>query len=261
MKKSFYCLWFFVIILQYGQTQFIEDDWLDPLTLDEAHLNISNNNYPYPIAVMHNLVVCEKCNFEALAENVTQKSSQTIKVNTKYTHDFRIIIEPLNEQLSCGVGSYTFSERGFYLFEIINTPDNHSSCSITPIKEPEWYHYWLPPIISLIIIIIFIIFTQIWHCISQNQRFSRLLPNIVQKELITNDFTISVSRAPNMIANDPNVPNDIMNTLMIDNDVTPSTRVLTNSISRTKPLPKRLRSLDAFRGFSLMVMIFVNYGG
>jgi hypothetical protein len=262
MTKSFYCLWFFVIIFQYCQTQFIGDDWPDPLTLDQAYLNISNNNYPYSITVKHNLVVCEKCDFEILVEGVKQSSSHTVIINTKYAHDFKIILESSNETLLCEIDSYTFSDRGFYLFEIIKTPDNHSSCSITPIDEPEWYHYWLPPIIGLIILIIFIIFTQIWHRISQSERLSRLLPTVVQEGLITNEFTLSISRTPNMIANDPNVHNDdIINTLRSDNDVTSSTRILTNSISRTKSLPKRLCSLDAFRGFSLMVMIFVNYGG
>jgi heparan-alpha-glucosaminide N-acetyltransferase len=40
-----------------------------------------------------------------------------------------------------------------------------------------------------------------------------------------------------------------------------SSRALSSPLRLAKPLPKRLQALDAFRGFSLMVMIFVNYGG
>jgi hypothetical protein len=264
MKKSFYCLWIVLIIiqefLQYGQTQFIGDDPLGPLDIDQAYLNITNKNYPNLITVKHNLVVCEKCDFESLADSIGESSSHNVKVNTKYTHDFEIFIEPSNTTLSCEVKSYKFSEGGSYLFEIIKTQNNQSSCSINPINEPSSFHYWLPLLIALVIILLFIIFTQVWHCIFA--RFTRLLPNAVQQGFALDDFTISLPRGPTLIANDANDPNDdIINALATPSDLISIGSTRNNPFQIKKVVPKRLRSLDTFRGFSLMVMIFVNYGG
>ncbi len=60
-----------------------------------------------------------------------------------------------------------------------------------------------------------------------------------------------MSRTSNLITDDP--IDNIINAYVSGNDPT--------SINRTpNPLPKRLRSLDTLRGFSLIVMVFVNYG-
>jgi hypothetical protein len=251
-----------IIIKEFGPTQSISDDWIDPLRMDEAYLNISNKNYPQTITVKHNLVVCEECDFEILLENITEKSNEIVIINTKYSHEFQIVIESLNKPFPCEKKSYHFSEGGSYLLEVIQTATNQSSCSIKPIDVSKSFRYWLPVIIGFVILFLFIISTQIWHRISQNQRFVRLLPNNIQQGLITQDFTISLPRNVNMIANDPD--NDIINTLGTGNDLTlsgQSSRLPPNPIQMPKARPKRLRSLDTFRGFSLMIMIFVNYGG
>ena len=87
------------------------------------------------------------------------------------------------------------------------------------------------------------------------------LPNAVRQGLTNNDFGVSLPRESTAIVNDPS--DDIISTLTTANELrlVGSTRLSNNSIRITKVLPKRLRSLDTFRGFSLMVMIFVNYGG
>src|SRR5690348_6035098 len=107
MKKSFYYIWILLItiqeFLQYGQTQSINDDELDLLTMDQAYLTISNKNYSNSITLMYNLIVCEKCNFENLGDIVLYNSSQTIIINTTYAYDFQIFIESTNKTLQCSI--------------------------------------------------------------------------------------------------------------------------------------------------------------
>ncbi|CAF1105529.1 unnamed protein product [Rotaria sordida] len=263
MKKSFYYLWIFLItiqeFLQYGQTQSINDDSLDPLSMDQAYLTISNKNYSNSITFMYNLIVCEKCNFKMLGDIVPCNSSQTVIINTTYAYDFQLFIESTNKTLQCSIKSYQFLEHGSYLFEIIEIAQNQDFCSIQQTKESSYY--WLPIIIGMGIFLIFILFIQLWHRISHSRRFTRFLPNSMQQEIINNDFLTSLPKNPTTIANDPN--DDIIRTLTTSSELplVGSTRISNNSILITKILPKRLRSLDTFRGFSLMVMIFVNYGG
>lgn len=263
MKKLCYYLWIFLLINHYGQTQFIEDDDddddIDPLSMDEAYLIIKNKNYYENITVKHNMVVCEKCDFDILAYSIADNKNKTVIVNTRYTHDFEIYLEHSDTPLSCEITSYHFSDGATYLFEISKTRNNQTTCSLNPTKDEQNIYYWLPIIIGSVVLILFILLTQIWHCISENKKYSRLLPNVVQQGLASNELPLSAPRSPNLITNDPN--DDIINTLMTSTDLTltgPSSRAL---IGGKKAIPKRLRSLDAFRGFSLMVMIFVNYGG
>ncbi|CAF2512996.1 unnamed protein product [Rotaria sp. Silwood2] len=262
MKKSFYCLWIFITIqefLQYGQTQSINDDSLDPLSMDQAYLTISNKNYSDSIIFMYNLVICEKCNFELLGDVLPSNSNQTVIINTRYAYDFQLFTETTNKTLQCSIKSHQFLEHGSYLFEIIDIEQNQDFCSIKQIKESSYY--WLPIIIGMSIFLIFILLIQLWHPISRSQRFTRFLPNAIQQGLINNDLIVSLPNNPTTIHNDPN--DDIIRTLTTGSELplVGSTRLSNNTIRITKVLPKRLRSLDTFRGFSLMVMIFVNYGG
>ncbi len=265
MMKSFYCWWILLItigeFLQYGQTQFLRDDNLDPLTMDQAYLNITNENYNESIVVQHNLVVCERCNYELLAGPLKEKERNISIINTKYAHEFQLYIGSSNKPLPCREKSYTFVDGGFYFFQIILTEKNEISCVILPQNEPV-LRYWLPVIIGSAVLLILIIFTQIWHCLSQHPRFVRWLPDAVQSELITNDFTTSLPRTPGLITNDND--DNIIDTLIPSTDMpltASSSRVPTSPLRLAKVVPKRLRALDTFRGFSLMVMIFVNYGG
>ncbi|CAF3946129.1 unnamed protein product, partial [Rotaria sp. Silwood1] len=263
MKKSYYCLWIFLItiqkFLQYGQTQSINDDSLDPLSMDEAYLTISNKNYSESIIFMYNLVVCEKCNFEFLGDVIPYNSSETVIINTKYAHDFQIFTKSTNKTLQCSIKSHKFFEHGSYLFEIIEIAQNQDICSIKQTKESSYY--WLPIIIGMSILLTFILLIQLCHPMSRSRLVTRFLPNVIQQGLINNDLIVSLPNNPTTITNDPN--DDIIRTLSTSSELplVGSTRLSNNTIRITKLLPKRLRSLDTFRGFSLMVMIFVNYGG
>jgi hypothetical protein len=257
MEKKFYSLWILmVIIFRYGQTQFTEDS---SLGMDQAYLTISNKNYSEPIIFKYNLIVCEKCDFEILNDPFPMNTSRTFVINTKYAYDFQLHTTNRNDTLQCRIRSHKFPEHGSYLFEVIETEQNQDSCSI--IQTEKSSYYWLPVIIGVSIILAFILFIQVWHHISHSQRFARFASNAAQNGLINDDFVISLPRNTNSISYDTN--DDIIKTLTTGSELplVGSTRLSNNSIRIKTVLPKRLRSLDTFRGFSLMVMILVNYGG
>ena len=261
MMKSFYCYWIGLIIigqfLHYGHTQD-----LDPLLMDQAYVNVINE-YPGTITVQNNTVACEKCNYDNFTVSLSQNATINVTVeNTKYPHEFQLLIAPSNKIVQCSEKSYRFIDGGSYSLRISGTQESDISCAITAEHEPI-LRYWLPVILGTLVIILLIILTQIWDRLSRHQRFVRLLPEAVKSELITNDLTASLPRTmPGLITNDNN--DDIIDTLTTGTDL-PLTasisRVPTSPLRPPKPLPKRLQALDAFRGFSLMVMIFVNYGG
>lgn len=261
MKKLFYCLWIWFLTVQeflhYGQAQIISKDSTTPLSIDEAYLRISNINYTGSAIFMYNLVVCEKCFFEKLTDSMSDNSSQTIIIGTRYAYDFQIIAESTNKTL-CQIESYQFGEHGSYTLEVMQISDGQNSCSINGTRK--FSYYWFPVIIGMSAMLGFILIIQIWQSVARSRCCNRFLPNTMQQSLINADYPGSLSNSSKM-SNDPN--DDIIRTLTTADELplVGSTRLSNNTVRITKLLPKRLRSLDTFRGFSLMVMIFVNYGG
>jgi hypothetical protein len=266
MKESFYGLCICLIVIhefvQYGQTQLIRDGSWDPLSMDEAYLTISNKNDSDTVIFKYNAEICENCAYEHL--NDTFRTNTTLKyiIDTKYLYDFKLLKQSVNEIFICQINSYQFYEHGSYLFEVTQNAKKEVSCSITQANNPSYY--WIPFVIGMAALLIIILFIQLWHHISQSQRFARFLPNASQQGLINNDYVISL---PKNRMTESTLPcestDDIINTLRTGSELplVGSTRLSNNSIRITKVLPQRLRALDTFRGFSLMVMILVNYGG
>ncbi|CAF0779451.1 unnamed protein product [Rotaria sp. Silwood1] len=235
--------------------------------MDEAYLTISNENYSDPILFMYNMVVCEHCDFDQLGDVVSMNSSQTLTIDTRYPYDFQLRPETKNTTLLCQIESYRFSEHGSYLFEVIQTNKNNISCTITQTKKSSYY--WLPIIIAVIILSIIVFFIQLFHLIYNSRYIGRILTNIGHRRLINDetDITPRISpitnrRVPLIIHNETR-NDDVLDTENITGQLSTigTTQTSTYSNNAKKVPPKRLQSLDTFRGFSLMVMIFVNYGG
>lgn len=262
MNKSIWYWWHFLLtiqqVLQYGYAHLLVNDSEQPLGIDKAFLIIRNNNYSDSLTVMYNYVICEKCDFDRLCDPIAAGSNQTVIVNTAYAYDFQIWTNPNMTNPQCEIKAYQFREHGSYQFEVVNTSNIEDICSITQIKESSYY--WLPLIIGMSIILTFVLLIQLWHRISKHQRLLRFLPISIQQELINNDDNNSQTNVLTTIGDDVNY--DIIRTLNASNELPlfGSTRS-NNTIRITKLLPKRLHSLDTFRGLSLMIMILVNYGG
>jgi hypothetical protein len=239
----------------------------DPLGMDEAYLTISNKNYSDPILFLYNVVACEHCDFEILADPVPMDSNETLTIGTQYPYNFQLFVPAKNTTLTCQIESYRFSEHGSYFFEITGINQNGSSCTIQKIGESSYY--WTPIIVAIILLCFYIFFIQLCHYIYQSRYFNRILINFGHQGSVNYEPAVAPPsspltdrRGPSIIAEDN--PNNDNQDLAHSNSELPlvgSTRISDNSIKITKVLPKRLRSLDTFRGFSLMIMIFVNYGG
>ncbi len=271
MMRSLSHLWIFLITIQqflhYGQTQIIKKMPSDPLGIDEAFLTISNKNYSDSILFMYNVVVCEHCDFDRLADHLRKNTSETLTISTRYPYDFQLFNGIQNRTIQCQIQSYRFSEHGSYVFEVIQVNQNQSSCTINQTKESSYY--WLPIILLIIFLCVLVFVIQLFHHVYNSRYVRRILTNADNQRLINNESDITPQTSPitnrrgPAIIDDQN-PNDDIHTVGNSTSELPlvgSTRLSDNSVTIMKVLPKRLRSLDTFRGFSLMVMIFVNYGG
>lgn len=265
MKNS---LWVLLITMQafvqYGQTQSVRDNDFVPLSMDQASLIITNEDYPEPIIVEYQLVVCENCSYDILADHIRQNASFLTAVDTRYGHRFQFFIPSSNRTIQCEKNnSYDFREYGNYSLRISGNSSDNSSCQITPQgPEPNAIDYWLPVIVGFGTLFIIILIIQIWRCASRRPGYIRCCPKRIQSESIIYDLSVSLPRSPDLVTNDS--ADDIVGTLLNGNELTlTGTSSRAPIIPKPKPefTPKRLRSLDAFRGFSLMIMVFVNYGG
>jgi len=267
MKNLFHHRWLFYItiqlILHYGQTQITVKDDPDELGIDECYLTIYNKNYPNWIRLTGNKVVCEHCDFDSISKSLAPNANQTRKMDTRYPYDFVVLTDTGNITSVCQINSYSFGEHGSYTFEVSQTEKNQTECTIVLTSGTSYY--WTPVICAILFICCFVLIVQICHHVYNSRYVGRILTNIGHQRLINNENdTTSTSpmvdrRVPSMVTNEHHT-DDIENS----NNELPlvgSTRISNNSIKIIKILPKRLRALDTFRGFSLMVMIFVNYGG
>ncbi|CAF0885010.1 unnamed protein product [Adineta ricciae] len=271
MKKLSNYLLVYLITVQLcfrcGQTKTTDNGLSDPLGMDQAIIVLRNKNCPDPISFMYNLVVCEQCDFERLSDPVPMDSNETLSIDTRFPYDFQLFSGTKNATIQCHIESYRFSEHGTYLFEVRQIHPNVTSCTITQTQESSYY--WTPIIIVILLLLLLVFLIQLFRFIQRKQYFNRILTNRNYQELVGNQP--SPAPRPSLFAHRLSLPvipeethtNDVHPVINTTNDspLIGSTRLSDNSVKITKGLPKRLQSLDTFRGFSLMVMIFVNYGG
>jgi hypothetical protein len=258
--------------MRFRQPQAVEDVLSKPLAMDHAYLTMRNTNYSNTIVLFGNVVACEKCDLEKMAM-VSPNSNVTLIINTKFAYNFELQSLPSNALLQCYLSSYKFSEHGTYLLEVISRTENGNDvCSIVKIGESS--HYWLPIIVGLVIFIASIVIIQFCCHIYHHRYLDHLLANVFNQRL-SNDTQESMPLI-NPLVSSENLRQNESNSLHSEADksvvrvtgsegslpltgLTP--RPSNKTTSLTQVMPKRFRTLDTFRGFSLVVMIFVNYGG
>jgi len=260
MKIHIELLIFYLLsVFDYGRTQ--------QLGMDKAYFTLNNTNYPDVIRCKYNLLVCEGCRFEPLFSNdVPVNGSQTTKISTTFPYTFEIYNSSNDNDAShlCRIDYYSFDEHGSYSLEVSLKEDGKIDCQIVQTKESGYY--WTPVICMILFICCFVLIVQLCHHMYNSQHIGRILNNIGHHRTppAINATTESESsqRAPSLIGNE-SIPEDLfgMRTSISELPLVGSTRSSNNTVRISKVLPKRLKSLDTFRGFSLMVMIFVNYGG
>ncbi|CAF1538096.1 unnamed protein product, partial [Didymodactylos carnosus] len=252
------------------QKVMITDNESDELGLDEALVTFRNFNYTYPVMFYGQTTECEKCNLLLLSEvPVNMHNNVSVKLDTKYGYNIQINFTngTVSYPVRCNITKYEFYEHGHYIFDVYQrTVQGSNECSIIKKKNPD--HVWLPFVVGIVFVIVCIFLTQLLHRFYHSRYMDRLLSNVAYQRLINNDLGTPkqqrVSTSNLEIVNGSPTNEGATNTRdsdIFENTGTGQNRLSNNTMQFKKVLPKRLRGLDVFRGFSLMIMIFVNYGG
>ena len=257
MIRSWSVFILLVSCFQDGETQSTASDQLASLNTDQAYLTIKNKNYSDAIILRFNRVVCEHCDFLPFTDSVPFNTNKKIRVDTRYPYDLQSVGEEHNQTVLCHFESYQFAEHSSYDFEVFQVDRNQTMCSI--IETGTRSYFWTPIIVGTLLLLSFIVVIQLARRFYNSRYLGRLLTNIGHERLVNEEVLI----IPPPTSSRDIHHDDALDTLPPTSELplVGSTRLSNNTVRITKMLPKRLRSLDTFRGFSLMVMIFVNYGG
>jgi len=258
-----YFILIFIVGLSFSEgidhiEQTVRDDPSDPLGMDEAYLIVHNMLPSDNITVRWNTIECEYCD---LVRNMTADPNQTNSrtIDTKYAYDLEVQSSSSNISVSpsCNFKSYKFDENGTYVLHIMsNMSSSTYDCSIK--QTGNLSNYMAPAIVGIVIFILYAIVVQIIQRLHQKQYFKCFGLKSEQRSQLINDTR-------DTIASDP-TENITESTHESRRDVNVDMMSNPAALYDNKPRPKgrsskRLHGLDTFRGFALMVMIFVNYGG
>jgi hypothetical protein len=246
-------------IYHIGQT--IEYDLSKPLSLDEAYLIVRNTNDSNNVTLFGNKIVCEGCDLEEMIAVVSNKNATRI-IDTKYAYNLELR-SSYNISLLCQISSYKFAEHGTYVLDILQHTSPTDACSIKQIGKLSYY--WTPVIVGIVFVILYTVLVQIWYNMRRSRYCGCFRTDTPHQRLFHDRLgTTSLGSPENIQEKSVNVVNeDVIYATVGASELpsTSSTHVSNNKTDIRRVMPKRLRSLDTFRGFSLMVMIFVNYGG
>ncbi|XP_050982366.1 heparan-alpha-glucosaminide N-acetyltransferase [Labeo rohita] len=194
------------------------------LKMDEALL-IFHSELPYIVSVDYTSDYCYKCLYQPLARVGNGQNNISVVVSTQFTLTLKIARVDGKDTL-CNL-SQTFEEAGHYsLWMTQSGPVNDVKCSLTVDRSQN--NVYLPLLAAFLILASIAVF---WASLPYILRWSFL-------QRLKNH--ISCRGSQNSI--DMDEANE-------------------HSVDKSKSKSSRLKSLDTFRGFSLTVMVFVNYGG
>ncbi|KAG9480443.1 hypothetical protein GDO78_012091 [Eleutherodactylus coqui] len=205
------------------------------LKMDQALLLI-NNELPYEKFIVYwRSDQCYQCLYQTLDQRM-ESGSDVVVVDTRHPVTLQINATSGNTEL-CRI-HYSFREFGNYSLWV---KTNHSrtkdvTCEIIMNQNPGYS--------NLPIVIAFFIFVAIFIALSLGSFLLRL--NTVQNWLCKRINPVETDRLINSELGSPNRAD------LCSQDAHYTT---------WNTVPQRLRSLDTFRGLSLIIMVFVNYGG
>ncbi|XP_058495659.1 heparan-alpha-glucosaminide N-acetyltransferase [Solea solea] len=209
------------------------------LKMDEALLTVSNE-LDTELVVSWKSERCYQCLYQQLgvvpgAPSPGQLGSVDFVVSTQHEITLQLNSTTVNPQL-CMV-PFHFGEHGNYSLWVKNLNDSSVvNCSVVTDTEPT--NSYIP------ILVAFLIFGGLFLVSAIGRIILRL--DVVKSILFRLGGSMETERLINSELGSPG------------RTVPP----LTDNILPPPPRPsKRLRSLDTFRGISLIIMVFVNYGG
>ncbi|KAI1887703.1 hypothetical protein AGOR_G00193040 [Albula goreensis] len=206
--------------------------------MDEASLTI-NNELQGEMVVSWLSDHCYQCLYQTLGEvpaspGPGMTSAMDFTVSTQHPITLQVN-STIGSQLLCSV-HFHFGEHGNYSLWVKNLNDSEQvNCSMVTDNEPV--NSYLP------ILVAFLVYAGLSILVAVGSTIMRL--DIVRNIMFRLGNTMETERLINSELGSPNRTIDSSN----DSPIPPTT---TSS---------RLRSLDTFRGLSLVIMVFVNYGG
>ncbi|XP_046863159.1 heparan-alpha-glucosaminide N-acetyltransferase-like isoform X2 [Xenia sp. Carnegie-2017] len=200
------------------------------LGMDEAYLNVTSvdhsaMNETYEVyGVSDN---CYKCPLQKLKMISNQKKGKGFIIDTRWP--FRLHVHASsNINKNCSI-TFHFGESGHYLFETKVDVNNSLCCAMVVIKKPK--NSFIPIFVAAGIMLGIMAFA--------------LLANWIRRMYLKSFHGVPYSNL--------NLSSFIFKDLGRESQ--------TQSDVITHPTKKRLKSLDTFRGLSLTIMVFVNFGG
>ncbi|XP_061101533.1 heparan-alpha-glucosaminide N-acetyltransferase isoform X2 [Conger conger] len=208
------------------------------LKMDEAALTI-NNELQSQIVVSWLSDHCYQCPFQRLGEvaagpGLGVPGSKDFTVGTQ--HPLTLLVnssQPDSEP--CRI-PFHFGEHGNYSLWVRDLNHSGINCSMVTVREPV--NSYLP------ILIAFLVYAGLCILAAVGSAIMRL--DVTRNLLFRLGTTVETERLINSELGSPN------RTLESSSD---------SPIPPTTDSSSRLRSLDTFRGLSLVIMVFVNYGG
>lgn len=232
--------------------------------MDTALLNIITDGREYVYMWQHG--DCYKCPlFQSLLSVTLFNCSQ--RMQTKYPNVIRV--ETLDGTDSCEMRR-RFTDKGLYQLSI-RTISNALSCDITPLNKPP--NPDLPLLYAFLVYFGLAAIYVTLNFLYRRGTFDRLLSRFNLRPTKIGDITPSSpikhsaqieENMPNGIGKENGGMENMSNGIGKENG-----GIATPPPPATEPVPsqppttekrKRLQSLDAFRGLSLVIMMFVNYG-
>uniref|UniRef100_A0A3Q1G1Y1 Si:dkey-192p21.6 n=1 Tax=Acanthochromis polyacanthus TaxID=80966 RepID=A0A3Q1G1Y1_9TELE len=195
------------------------------LKMDQALLTFYNL-LTEEVQIFYTSDYCYKCLYQHLA-SVKPNNNASVIISTKFTLTVQVSSQTRNETLCRW--SQTYEEGGHYSVRIhMSEVGTNPSCTPTVNKTPN--NPYLPLVVAaLLLAIVALLFVVIPY---------------VYRRRCTSKFIRTICCQGSSYS--------------VDNDIALDSETPHNA---SKAKPTRLLSLDAFRGFALTVMVFVNYGG
>ncbi|KAM9344539.1 heparan-alpha-glucosaminide N-acetyltransferase [Symphorus nematophorus] len=195
------------------------------LRMNQALLTF-HNQLTEEVQVLYTSDFCYKCVYQHLVTVKPNNNNASAVISTKFSLTMRVEAQSMNATL-CSL-SRTYGEGGHFSVWIQMSEASHPSCIYSVDKTPN--NAYLPILVAAFLLAIIALLFVLAPFIYRRHCTSKLIKTIC--------------------CQDPQYS--------VDND---GAHAAEAEHSTTKAKPKRLRSLDTFRGFALTVMVFVNYGG
>ena len=207
---------------------------VEDLGIDQAYLNISRAGFKQKVLVQTLSQECYSCGFQDITYIDVNQSSCTVIIDTRWYMKIKLIGMDDTKFGNCSdnVLDKHYMDGGHY-YTVIESSNDSIWC-VEPYLTNDVADSNIPVYVAIGIIAALCV---LWAISIRVQR-SRLMARII--------YTMSPSIMP-----DP---------LLITDHNTPTHGILDSEIGEVKT-KERLKSLDTFRGVSLVIMIFVNYGG